>query len=62
MKNVQHVEESVEQITEAIRRTEEHAIRCHNFGLGNSTEKFLQILDQEDVWKCEVQKRFVDLS
>lgn len=62
LKNVQHVEESVEQITEAIRRTEEHAIRCHNFGLGNSTEKFLQILDQEDVWKCEVQKRFVDLS
>ncbi len=62
LKNVQHVEESVEEITEAIRRTEEHAIRCHNFGLGNSTEKFLQILDQEDVWKCEVQKRFVDLS
>lgn len=62
LKNVQHVEESVEEITEAIQRTEEHAIRCHNFGLGNSTEKFLQILDQEDVWTCEVQKKFVDLS
>lgn len=62
LKNVQHVEESVKEITEAIRRTEEYAIRCHNFGLGNSTEKFLQILDQEDVWTCEVQKKFVDLS
>lgn len=62
LKNVQHVEECVKEITEAIRRTDEYAIQCHNFGLGNSTEKFLQILDQEDVWKCEVQKRFVDLS
>lgn len=62
LKNVQHVEESVEEITEAIRKTEEHVIQCHNFGLGNSTEKFLQILDQEEVWTCEVQKRFVDLS
>lgn len=62
LKNVQHVKESVEEITEAIRRTDEYAIRCHNFGLGNSTEKFLQILDQEEVWTCDVQKRFVDLS
>ncbi len=62
LKNVQHVEECVDEITEAIRRTDEYAIQCHNFGLGNSTEKFLQILDQEEVWTCEVQKRFVDLS
>ena len=62
LKNVQHVEECVDEITEAIRRTDEYAIQCHNFGLGNSTEKFLQILDQVEVWTCEVQKRFVDLS
>ncbi len=62
LKNVQHVEECVDEITEAIRRTDEYAIQCHNFGLGNSTEKFLQVLDQEEVWTCEVQKRFVDLS
>lgn len=62
LKNVQHVEECVEEITEAIRRIDEYAIQCHNFGLGNSTEKFLQVLDQEEVWTCEVQKRFVDLS
>lgn len=62
LKNVQHVEECVKEITEAIRRIDEYAIQCHNFGLGNSTEKFLQVLDQEEVWTCEVQKRFVDLS
>lgn len=62
LKNVQHVEECVKEITEAIRRTDEYAIRCHNFGLGNSTEKFLQVLDQKEVWTCDVQKRFVDLS
>lgn len=62
LKNVQHVEECVEEITEAICRVDEYAIQCHNFGLGNSTEKFLQVLDQEEVWTCEVQKRFVDLS
>ncbi len=62
LKNVQHVGECVDEITEAIRRTDEYAIQCHNFGLGNSTEKFLQVLDQEEVWTCEVQKRFVDLS
>ena len=61
LKNVQHVEEKVEDILEAIRDAETYAIPCHNFGMGNSTERFLKILEREETWECEVQKRFVDL-
>lgn len=61
LKNVQHVEEKVEDILEAIRDADTYAIPCHNFGMGNSTERFLKILEREETWECEVQKRFVDL-
>ena len=61
LKNVQHVEEKVEDILEAIRDADTYAIPCHNFGKGNSTERFLKILEKEETWECEVQKRFVDL-
>lgn len=61
LKNIQHVSENEEEILQAISRAPEHAVTCQEFGFGNSTEQFLQILQKDSVWNCEIQKRFVDL-
>ncbi len=61
LRNIQHVREKKEEILAAIDHVSEYAIRCHNFGLGNSTEQFLEIMENEEVWECGIQKRFIDL-
>ena len=50
-----------EEILKAIQNVDGYHIKCHNFGKGNSTEKFLKILENEEIWDCGVQKTFVDL-
>lgn len=62
IRNVQHVQEDREEVLEAIREVDRYRIKCHSFGKGNSTKKFLQILEQEEIWDCAVQKKFVDLQ
>lgn len=61
IRNVQHVPEEQEEILKAIQNVDGYRIKCHNFGKGNSTEKFLKILENEEIWDCGVQKTFVDL-
>lgn len=62
LKNIQHVPEGEKDILEAIQRANRYAVNCHSFGNGHSTEKFLETLKNEDVWNCEIQKKFVDLK
>ncbi len=62
IRNVQHVTEERNEILRAIQRVGEYGIKCHDFGKGNSTDKFLRILETEEIWECGVQKRFVDLQ
>lgn len=61
LKNVQHVNEKEDDILKAIEKSDRYKIRCQDFGVGNSTEKFLEILQQKEPWECEVQKKFVDI-
>ena len=61
IRNVQHVKEGRDEILQAIHEINQYSIKCHDFGKGNSTEKFLQILKNEKVWECDVQKKFIDL-
>lgn len=61
IRNVQHVSEKEEEILRALQNIDRYAIKCHDFGVGNSTEKFLQVLKTENIWRFDVQKQFVDL-
>lgn len=61
LKNIQHVSENKEEILQAISKADRYAVKCQKFGHGNSTEQFLEILKNEDVWHCGIQKKFVDL-
>lgn len=62
LKNIQHIMEKVEPILEAIDNAGNYAVKCHSFGNGHSTEKFLEILENADIWSSEIQKKFVDLK
>lgn len=61
LQNIQHVPENREEILKAIAKAGDYAVECHKFGYGNSTEQFLEILKEEDIWHCGIQKKFVDL-
>ncbi len=60
--NIQHVEEEEDEIENAILRYKQYRKTNHFYGEGNSTEKFLQIIKEEELWQFEIQKRFIDIS
>ncbi len=60
IRNVQHAPEQAEEILAAIQKVGQYAIKCHDFGAGNSTEKFLEVLKDDEIWHLDVQKQFVD--
>lgn len=61
LQNIQHVDENKTDILTAIQRAPDYKVQCQSFGKGNSTEKFLEILQKKDIWNCGIQKKFVDL-
>lgn len=61
LKNIQHVEENSVQLLQALERLEDYRIPCGSFGEGNSTGQFLKIIQEENIWDCGIQKKFVDL-
>lgn len=58
--NIQHVPEKKKEILKAVRQIGKHRIRCHDFGKGEGTEKFLKIIQEETIWNYGIQKVFVD--
>lgn len=60
--NIQHVEEEGEEIRNAILNYKKYRKVNHLYGEGNSTEKFLEIMKEEELWNFEIQKKFVDIS
>lgn len=60
--NIQHVDESSQQILEAIRKVENYRQESSRFGNGNSAERFMEILKSESIWKMELQKHFIDFN
>ncbi len=58
--NLQHVNECVDEILEAIEETPKYKALSYVFGHGNSTEKFMNIIRNEDFWSMKLQKHFID--
>ena len=61
LKNIQHVSENEKEILKAIAKANDYKVVSSNFGNGNSTERFLEILKQDNVWNMNIQKQFIDL-
>lgn len=59
--NIQHVLESEEDILSAIEQVSQYQVRNSLYGRGDSTEKFMQIIEDSDSWTFEIQKNFVDI-
>ena len=60
--NIQHVEADETKILNAIKYVGEHRIYGNIFGSGNSAERFMNILEKDDIWNIEMQKYFVDMQ
>ena len=60
--NIQHVSENTEEILDALGRLDSYKTASFVFGDGNSTEKFMNIVKNNDFWSMEIQKHFVDLD
>lgn len=60
--NIQHVEEDKRQILSAIDHYKDYKKTIYHFGDGKSSERFREILNEKEVWKLELQKKFIDLN
>ena len=58
--NIQHVNEDETEILNAIDCIDNYRIQSFEYGKGNSTEQFMEIVSKEDVWKISIQKKFID--
>lgn len=58
--NIQHVNEDLSEIMKALCNTEKYRSSSFIFGDGNSTERFMSIVKNDDFWNMEIQKHFVD--
>lgn len=59
--NIQHVNEDKKEILGAINNVKNYRKQMYTFGKGHSTQKFLEILENDDIWNLEIQKRFIDM-
>lgn len=62
IKNIQHVSENYAEIENAIQSVERYRYSGKHFGIGNSTQVFMNILHKEEIWQFDIQKKFIDLK
>ncbi|MCI8282114.1 MAG: UDP-N-acetylglucosamine 2-epimerase (hydrolyzing) [Lachnospiraceae bacterium] len=62
LKNIRHCGESKQEILEAINYISDkrYQIPSTAYGKGNSTELFMRVLKNNDLWSREIQKHFID--
>lgn len=60
--NIQHVEEVCSEIEQAICQIDKFHRVSSNFGDGNSTRRFMNLIRRPEIWNMELQKRFVDFN
>ena len=60
--NLQHVYENVDEIILAINNADKYKTRSQLFGDGNSTKKFMHIIEKDEFWDIDIQKHFVDID
>ena len=58
--NIQHVNENIVEILEALDAAPNYKLKTFIFGDGNSTERFMNIIREEKFWSMKIQKHFVD--
>lgn len=61
-KNLQHVTENRDKILDAILKVDDYRLTSYQFGKGNSTECFMRIIKDEEIWNMNIQKKFVDIK
>ncbi|MGG1630897.1 UDP-N-acetylglucosamine 2-epimerase [Rossellomorea sp. NRS-1567] len=60
-KHITAVEDNAVQILQAIEDLKPVSIKDFDlYGLGKSDEEFIKLLSEENIWKIETQKRFID--
>ena len=59
-KNLQHVNEVSKDILSAISKIDYYRMTSYQFGKGNSTEMFMKIIKNDEIWNMNIQKIFVD--
>jgi UDP-N-acetylglucosamine 2-epimerase (hydrolysing) len=58
-----HTKEAKAEILDCIQSIRNHTVTEHNeFGDGNSSKRFIEILRGQDIWDCEIQKKFIDVE
>ena len=58
--NIQHVIEDKKEILDAIQNVNNYRKKMSEYGQGDSTQKFMDIIENDDVWNIEIQKKFID--
>lgn len=58
--NIQHVNEKKEEILKAVGQAGMYRTSSFLFGDGNSTGKFVKIVEETEFWNIKIQKRFID--
>lgn len=58
--NIQHVNEKKEEILKAVGQAGMYRTSSFLFGDGNSTGKFVKIVEETAFWNIKIQKRFID--
>lgn len=58
--NIQHVNEKEDEILQALNNVGNYKMTTFLYGTGDSTKRFLDIVEQQEFWDIEIQKHFVD--
>jgi UDP-N-acetylglucosamine 2-epimerase (hydrolysing) len=63
LNNIQHVQPRKDEILNAIKDINKYRTKTNlAFGDGNSTKKFMDILNNNRLWSIEIQKTFIDID
>jgi UDP-N-acetylglucosamine 2-epimerase (hydrolysing) len=62
LKNIQQVNENVDEILKAIYNISKYSIKNMHFGKGDSTQRFIKTISDSKIWKRNLQKKFVDIE
>ena len=62
LKNILHVHEVEDEILKSIDKVKKMERVYNNaFGNGDSSEKFIELLENKEIWEIEIAKNFVDI-
>lgn len=60
--NIQHVNSDYDELVNAIKKIDNYRIVNTPYGMGNSTDKFMNIIQDPKTWELHLQKKFVDFN